>query len=174
MDYKYRNLASQFPPPTQQQISASTYDDILASLNVKVNNGVLEFINPQEKFNYNESQEYFPNQNKKTCSTKTCPLRQPQPQPHPQQSIIKSEQNSYIYNKYFKSYVNNEEEEEINLENMTPEERKMYLIEKHNEKVRQMMRVRQIKSTKLMFNNGGNNNISVSTPNQLNKMFRII
>jgi hypothetical protein len=139
------------PDHSAQKKARFSYDDILSSLNLVVQNGVLKQI-----------------QVKPTA----CQIQnQNQHQPKDQKSVTFDPQvkNSYIYNKYFKDYTQPgmPMEPEVPL---TPEQRKQQAIKDYLERVAARKRIEQIKSRKLLFNT---NNIHVAPNNgNLNKLFR--
>lgn len=162
--------------PKRKQIS---YDDILSSMNTVVIDGKLEFIrkdkfdsigenlnnNAHNNFQQSQYQQHYqpPQQEKKKVTFN----QQPTPQ---------IDKNSYIYNKFFKDY-----KDPFQVQNEAPkrpltkqELLKEILINKinlHNER----LRIEQIKSTKLLFNNNNNRNIiinSMQNPNGLNHLFK--
>lgn len=77
------------------------------------------------------------------------------------QPIDFNTKHSYIYNKYFKDYVNqNEVKPEVRVPK-TIEEYKKMLIEDALERVEQQKRISQIKSTKLLFTTPNQNIINI-------------
>lgn len=141
--------------PVKPQIS---YDDILQKMGMYVVNGQLHLLEDNNKIkqhlknnhsqsnynqsNYNESINY--NQTNKSPAI---------------------EQNSYIYNKYFKQHI--QQEENVR--------RPMTLMEYRNKLIKDILqkkRINQIKSTKLLFPTS-NINISggISHPEAMNKLF---
>lgn len=110
--------------PTKPKIS---YDDILTSLNMKVNNGKLEFIlTPKQIINEKSSSTKI-----NTNANVTLP-----------QNI--KQRNNYIYNKYFSDYKETKDEIPI------PLTRREY-IQKLKDIERERRRVYQIKPNKLFF-----------------------
>ena len=127
-----------------------SYDDILNSFNLKVNNGKLEYNSlPILKKGI---------QNQNQIETKKIV--------HFQQEELSPElKNSTIFNKYFKNYKDpNQIEQPIKI--MTKEEYKQFLIQDYYNK----KRISEIKSKKLLFSNSSNN-ISSCQPTNLNKFF---
>ena len=116
--------------------SSLTYDDILESLNVRLQQGKLERMTPSNK------------------------------------PIVQPVQNSYIYNKYFKKELLQEQEQK-EVKPMTREEYRLFLIRKSHQDAIERERVKQIKSTKLMFHNGSRTDIVIHTPHagNLNRLF---
>ncbi len=145
-----------------------TYDDILNSLNLKAQNGNLEFIEKKEPiingkkqnrvtFNANIESKNIINVEKQSTPTPT-----PTPKPLP---ISNTDKNSYIYNKYFKNY----KDESLIEEQKKPMTREEY-IKEYNRKVYEKKRIEEFKSKKLLFSKN-NVNISVRNSNHtLNKM----
>jgi len=101
--------------------------------------------------------------------------------PPPKQTSITNDpslQYSYIHNKYFKDHIKHEKHEKRNVLPAKPMNRLEYLAflkKKAWEDAKQRARIGEIKSQKLLFNNGNNSNIYISTPNSghLNRMFRL-
>lgn len=171
-----------------------SYDDILASLNVKVHNGALKFINNPLQ----NTSIYYPSTNNPStnniCNKKQCAMKkvsflektQTQTQTnkycHPNINI---NPNKHLFQQYYKDYSypdNNDNEYENNVydnipKQMSLEEMKQKRLENyinyHNEK----RRIAQIKSKKLIIpgygnGNGNGNRIGISRPNHgLNKLF---
>lgn len=152
----------------QNEMDEMTYDDILNALNVRIQNGKLEALKKLDQ----------PNKKKVTFNEN---IKQKKEQYLPIEPNIYT-QNSYIYNKYFKNYSHQNNNEELELERiqqMTPEEYKKYMRNKAIEAYKQRIRINQIKSKKLLFNNGNNDNIQISSSqnnntNNLNKMFMFV
>lgn len=118
------------------------YDDILNNMNLGVDqNGVLKFMTHKKEY----------------------------PQQYPQQVPLESEvKNSYIFNKYFKDYKNGDAVPIVEpLRPRTIEELKQMLLKQKIERIQEIQRINQIKSTKLLFENAGQINAS---KNSLKKM----
>ena len=165
-----------------------TYDDILNSLNLKVQNGNLEFIqktqlNNQEKpITQNIQNIQFSNIDKNIQKPQLYNIQNNQNnqniqniqniqnnQNNQNNKLSNIDKNSYIYNKYFKDYNDKSAVEEPK-KPMTREE----YIQEYNRKVYEKKIIDQIKSKKLMFNRENNVNITVSNPNHnLNRLFRM-
>jgi len=77
-------------------------------------------------------------------------------------------QNSYIHNKYFKNQI---QKEAAPVKQMTRQEYIQWQIAQHNEAIDQKARIRQVKSKKLLFNNGNNHGIRITHSGDLNKLF---
>jgi len=76
------------------------------------------------------------------------------------------EKNGYIYNKYFKNYINKEDKPVIRVPKTIQEYRQMLLEDKIN-RLKEQKRISQIKSKKLLFTNAGPIQV---TKNTLHKM----
>lgn len=154
----------QDPPPFLNDDDL-TYDDILHMLNVRINQGQLVY---QEQPTA-ASQAYALPQNANHHRITNAQKVHASPAPlHP------AYQNSYIHNKYFKKFANEPAAPEP-LPPMTRQEYMAYLHKKAAEDALQRQRIREIKSTKLRFNNGNNDPIHIKTPSHVdgNKMFRL-
>ena len=140
-----------------------TYDDILKSLNLKVNKGVLEY-----------SLAATPLQNQNTnCnnSLKTC-YRKQQNQ-NQQHQIPIQEKSSYIYSKYFKDYKDHSSvnQEQIQPIYLTKEEIKKRIILHEIRKREERKRIEEVKSKKLLFARNNHFAPTNATPNNLNQLF---
>ena len=145
-----------------------SYDDILTSLNLKVNNGRLEYVQPKIS---------HPGDELKTCYRKQPqqPVQRQQKQ-QPQQPIPPQNpyQNSYIFNKYFKDYKDPSQppEEPVFL---SPQEYKRQVILELIRRNQERKRISQIKSKKLLFAQNNPSPPSYSVPNNsINKLFRLL
>ena len=135
-----------------------TYDDILTSLNLVVApNGVLQYMNAKPNtFNDDNNQQFVPQ------SILKNPVKQEQIQPQ-----VK---HSYIYNKYFKSYKDENVAVEEPRKPMTRGEYQKMVIEDLIKKRLAQKRVAKIKSTQMTFTN--NNQPIYASRNNLNHLFR--
>ena len=149
-----------------------TYDDILSSLNLVVNpNGVLQYITIKPNNDVLFQNQVEPQQNQQQQY-----YQQPQ-QPQQQYAQFNSKplepqvKNSYIFNKYFKDYkdTNNIQIEEPRRP-QTIEEHNRMVFEERVKRMKERNRVAQIKSTKLLFEN--NSNINVSKNNLYRMSFK--
>jgi len=153
---------SQSQSETKTQKKKFSYDDILNSLNMVVNqNGVLQYMTTNAGQEEPEQQHYSQKQQSKQIKGK---LLEPQ---------VK---NSQIYNKYFKDYRDPNEEfvQEVRVPK-TIEEYKRMVLEDRIKRIRERNRIAQIKSTKMFFesNNSGfiNNNQKIgASKNNLRMM----
>jgi len=164
-----------------------TYNDILSSLNVVVQNGILQKINipksqhqqqnqrqnlkPQQQ--QQQQQQYQKKQVKFNPRQQTNQIQQPT-QIQQTKKIEPQLKNSYIFNKYFKNYKDEnvvEEEPQIPL---TKEEYKKMLIDNYIKRIQEKKRIAQIKSKKIQYTNTDNFIIKPSYNNaNLNRLFRI-
>jgi len=141
--------------------SSKTYDDILKSLNFKLNNNgnlIISSSSLEKKKQQHQQQQH----------------QQQQHQQHQQQQHVKIDErvkNSAIFNKYFKNYKdpNTVIQEQIPL---TKAEYIQQLRINYINQQQAKIRISQIKSKKLMFSN---NSVSINTSNhtQFNNLFRI-
>jgi hypothetical protein len=142
---------------------ALTYDDILETLNVRLHQGRLESINTNPGYSHSFRPTSFGSTSKQHNNHVTTLLPD---NPHLQ--------NSYIYNKYFKNYATAPQETQER-KPMTREEYQRYLWEKRREEAYQRERIRQIKSTKMLYSHGGNHDIVIQpreVPSDMNKLFQ--
>jgi hypothetical protein len=137
--------SSESTNPKKPKVS---YDDILSSLNMVVNNGVLQFAKPI--------------------------IQQTQkPQQKKQVTISNVQQDNYITNKYFKDYKDQSQEQIIE-KPLTKEEYRQMLIQDYVNRKKAQRRISQIKSKRLLFDT---QHINISpSPNQMpkdmNKLFK--
>ena len=152
------------PITNKVEKSAVSYDDILSGLNVKIINGQMQFISPQNNANFIKNKQTLP---QSQYSDKVRNQMEP--------AKIDPKAN-YIYNKYFNSHKQPETEPTI-LRPTTIEEYKE-MVKKHIiERQLSIQRIKQIKSKKLIM---PNSNIHISNPNgqshpsNLNKLFGLM
>jgi len=133
------------PLPKKQM----SYDDILQSMNMRVKDGKLELIQPTPKeANYAPQVPYGRQTNQNSYS--------------------------YIHNKYFKDYQEQEEVSQMQMRPLTPQERRILMIKRQIEIQNQRQRISEIKSKKLLFST---NNINISNwrePRDLNRLFKFV
>lgn len=131
-----------------QQKNKMSYDDILNSLNLVVNNGVLQYMTLNPSINIESTNNHKPSVDS-------------QPQ----------EKNSYIFNKYFKDYreTNDTNIKEIRVPKTVEEYNKM-ILEDRIKYAQERNRIAQIKSTKMLYesNNGNTSNV-MNTPIRASK-----
>ena len=129
-----------------------SYDDILSSMNTIVIDGKLEFIRKdrlQTIIENQQPQKWDTNKKKVTFNQM------------PQQQIDKS---SYIYNKFFKGYKDETQNEiEEPRRPLTKNELIKQLIINKANAINERNRIAEIKSTKLLFNNNNNRNIVINS-----------
>jgi hypothetical protein len=134
-----QQLPARHPP--RNQIS---YDDILKTMNMRVNDGKLEMIKPvPQEANYAAQVPY-------------------------------QEQNSYIYNKYFKDQLKQNQQQQMPSRPLTPQERRAMMIKRYIEIENQRRRISQIKSKKLNFSTSNINISNGRQPHDLNRLFRFV
>jgi len=134
-----------------------SYDDILSSLNMVVNNGVLQFASQPSQSD--KSQQSQVKQEQKKRVTINAPSNQ-------------APQYNYITNKYFKDYRDPQsmvEEKEIPL---TKEEYKKMLIQDYINRQQSQRRIAEIKSRRLLFDTRHINISPNQMPRDMNKLFK--
>lgn len=137
-----------------------SYDDILSSLNMVVNNGVLQFAKP-----INQPQQSNKQQSNKQEVKRVTINAQANQQPQ-------KPQYSYITNKYFKDYYQQQsviEEPEVP---MTKEEYKKMLIQDYINRQQAQRRISEIKSKRLLFDTRNINISPNQMPRDMNKLFK--
>jgi len=154
------------PDHSAQKKARFSYDDILNSLNLVVQNGVLKQIQVKPASGQGHGQIHSQGQARGQARGQAQ---------HPafgksgekmkqEQSVDPQVKNSYIYNKYFKDYA----QPGAPIEPLTPEQRKQQAIKDYLVRVAAQKRIEQ--SRKLLFNT---RNIHVAPNNgNLNKLFR--
>ncbi len=158
------------PMPKKNKKKTISYDDILSSMNTVVIDGKLEFIRNDSYVQpkNNVSQEIQPQipQKKFVKIGQTSTQQQQQ-----QQQISPEVKNSYIFNKYFKDYKEPFQQTEQQIPLTKQQIIKNFIIEKvkrHNDNIR----ISQVKSTKLLFNNNSIiRSAPVNNPNGSNHLF---
>jgi hypothetical protein len=152
--------ASESSNPKKPKVS---YDDILSSLNMVVNNGVLQFAKPVKQLKQEEPQQ---KQQVKPQQKKQVTINAPNFQKQPQ-----LQQNNYITNKYFKDYKE-QSQEEINEEPLTKEEYRQMLIQDYINRQQAQARISQVKSRRLLFDTRNINIAPNKMPRDMNKLFK--
>jgi hypothetical protein len=147
------------PKPLLKRNKAMTYDDILNSLNVRIKEdgtGILEFKEPVKKVQFNEQQN-------QTFPPPQTFYATPPPQTYYANNNFTPPQTYYANNNFTPP-------QQHTFTQLTPQEykRKKILdyINYRNEKIR----ISNIKTTKLQFNNG--NNTTIKTFQQPNNLFK--
>jgi hypothetical protein len=170
------NIQETYDEITQNQ--ELTYDDILTSLNVRLREGKLESLKPKYS-NQNSMYQQPLNNNKKSVYNKVSttrtypqrPMQRPiqQPMQRPLQNPMQRPMQQPIQQLPFNNQPieNGETIQDPNL----LEKQKQYF--KHKIEM-ERERINNIKSKKLLFMNGNNTNINITTRNQggLNKLFK--
>ena len=147
--------------PTKNKI---TYDDILSSLNLVVNeNGVLQYMTPKNNTEQIENQKYISHQFPQNLQKKEEPIKISKVEPQ-----LK---NSAIYNKYFKNYKEDPTEITESKPLTIPEYNRM-VLQNRIRKIQEQKRISQIKSKKILFTNETNTTITYGSPHNLNRLFK--
>uniref|UniRef100_A0A6C0DJ13 Uncharacterized protein n=1 Tax=viral metagenome TaxID=1070528 RepID=A0A6C0DJ13_9ZZZZ len=163
----------------KKQRKGISYDDILSSMNTVVIDGKLEFIRNDSQVNQSmienseEQQNFISPQhhrvkkvqfsNPPTNTVRQQPQTQQQQQPRSQPPMDPSLKSSYIFNKYFKDYKDPTIVEQPKPQ-LTREELKKQVLIDYINRYNERNRINQIKSTKLQFDNNGNNVIRSRRP----------
>lgn len=176
--YSQSSILNNVAPKPSPKI---TYDTILNSMNMYVDNGILRLGVDKKKLeglsannnqnasnvpNYKQDPNYNQSPNYKQ-DIKRVELKNVEP-------VDPSVKNSWIYNKYFKDYKGDTgaAQEEIPL---TPEELREKKIRDYIEYVNARKRAAQVKSTKMLFSNNSVQQIDINTSQnnaKLNRLFR--
>jgi len=143
---------------TTQKKPRVSYDDILSSLNMVVQNGVLKFANPNPNLNTKTK----PNLNTKSNSNTNTNLNTKANLNT--KTNLNTNSNNFITNKYFKDYK--EETEPLETRPLTKEE----YIEQYIKRQHELKRISEVKSKKLLFNTQPVN-IAPRQNTNLNKLF---
>jgi hypothetical protein len=171
-----------------------SYDDMLNSMNVTVVNGVLRFGVDSEKLKNMQNNSYntdYINEPKYDMEYKTLPkndntrkhvsIKQENLNYHQannnnnksysNEPLDPNVKNSWIYNKYFKNYK--EDQQNISEERpLTKKEFDEKIIKEFLERRRAQKIAGQVKSTKLLFSNNNQIIYSSQNNNNLNKLFK--
>ena len=141
-----------------------SYDDILSSLNMVVNNGVLQFAKPTPQ-QTQQPEKQVKHQQKKQVTIKT--------ENNQHHQLPQLPQNNYITNKYFKDYKEHQqgvaEEPQVPL---TKEEYRQMMIRDYINRQQAQRRISQIKSRKLLFDTQHINIAPNQMPRDMNKLFK--
>jgi hypothetical protein len=140
-----------------------TYDDILSSLNLVVNeNGVLQYMTPKNNIDTVEHQKNIPHQFPQSLQKEeTIKISKVEPQ-------LK---NSAIYNKYFKNYKEEPSQAE-EVKPLTISEYNRMVLQNRIRKIQEQKRISQIKSKKMLFTSETNQVIKYTSPYNLNRLFK--
>ncbi len=128
-------------PAVPEKKSNLSYDDILNNMGMVVVNGKLQFVNTLGQENQAQNQ-----------------VKQKQKQ------VNQVQENSYIYNKYFSSSAN--EEPDIRVPKDINEYKKMLMLD-----IIQRIRIKRLKSTKLILPNANMHFSETQSPANLNRLF---
>jgi hypothetical protein len=154
----YAKMVRPHVPEPKSQIS---YDDILTKLGMFVADGKLHLLeNQTEQTKQQIKQQY---NNKKQSSQQPYQQNQQQKQPYQPTQQHQSQQNSYIYNKYFSNEIN--DTPHIRVPKNVTEYKNMLISD-----LLQKQKIKQIKSTKLIMPNS-NINYAPNTSRNLNQLF---
>jgi hypothetical protein len=154
------------------------YDDILSSINLVVNNGVLQYMTPTQNLNQQPMTQQY-KQNQRPMSHQYTQNQQPMSEQYTQNTNVKKltvdpqVKNSAIYNKYFKNYKDHEQVQEVKIPK-TKEELYQMLIEEHNKRIQAQKRIALIKPKKMFFSTEGSQVPIYASQNHhtLNKLFK--
>ena len=148
------------------------YDDILSSINLVVNNGVLQYMTPNQGQISNQtmsqpiSQQYTQNQVQYFPQEKNTNVKK--------LSVDPQVKNSAIYNKYFKNYRDHDQVQEIKIPK-TKEELRQMLIEEHIKRIQAQKRIAIIKPKKMFFGAENSSQVPIyasQNHHTLNKLFK--
>jgi hypothetical protein len=157
-----------------------SYDDMLAQMGMCFNNGRLQKIdtavcNDDQKCARDIIREYNSKPQKQQEQQKQQQKQQKQQEQQKQQTNANiainpnlAQQNSYIYNKYFKDQIQTPVQQVVP---QTPEEYKQILLQKLLEQRIQKLRVSQMKSTKLIMPTE-NIHVASQNSNMMNRLFK--
>ena len=157
---KYWENYNETEKKTKKKVS---FNDILTNMNLVVNkNGVLQKMIPTpnyieesnipDDYNYNTNALQHNNNSNTFVEKKTISA-----------PIDNSVKHSFIYNKYFKDYVDAKPPEPEIRVPKTIEEYHQMLFEDNLKMIEERKRIAQIKSTKLLFTTNGVNNVNSQT-----------
>jgi hypothetical protein len=149
------------------------YDDILSSINLVVNNGVLQYMTPSDNNSTTNNNSVIQQNSNPTTFITNQPYQQSQQPTIKKISVDPQVKNSAIYNKYFKNYHNPNEVPEVKVPK-TKEELVQMLIEEHNKKIELQKRLAMIKPKKMFFA-ASNHDTSIpiyTSQNTMNRLFK--
>jgi hypothetical protein len=147
---------------TKEKRKKVSFNDILSNMNLVVNKeGVLQLMVPNQQEmseqnvyqpQYNQNYQYNANDFSRPSQYQSPQIMsQPQNINIKQESLDPSVKHSYIYNKYFKDYVDPNAQKPGPRVPKTIEEYHKMLLEDRIKAIEHKKRIEQIKSTKLMF-----------------------
>jgi len=162
MAHKNRgSLAQNITTPAPRTV---TYDDILSSLNMRVVDGKLQIVRNQAAENIRTNNFVQP-ANQPINQTKKIIQPQQQPRQNPQQA---RQNQQPLQNPMFNSVPTQQ-----NVPIMTKEQYKQMVAANYLKALQEQQRIRNMKSTKLMFSNSNVEVASQTGGNGLNRLFRI-
>jgi hypothetical protein len=148
----------------------STYDQILSKMGMYVENGKLTVVDNKKKVSFANVNTNANTNNRNDClvnkectKIKCARLQQSIKQQQQTQPVINQNQNSYIYNKYFK----NQQNIDSDLKETIPLTKEQFIQKLLQNKI-QRERIRQIKSTKLIM---PTENIHFAPEQNFNRLF---
>ncbi len=169
-EFNYENYWEQ---PKAEKKKKVSFNDILSNMNLVVGkNGVLQQMQHQQPIEQQYTpeqyvpQQYVPQQyDYEYLPQQNIPQQQyNQYIPQKEQPINPSVKHSYIYNKYFKDYNDNFQQEPEVLVPKTIEEYRQMVQEQRKKILEERIRISQIKSTKLMFTTNQGYNVNNNRP----------
>lgn len=170
---------------TKEKRKKVSFNDILTNMNLVVNKqGVLQLMVPNQQDiseqntyhpQYNQNYQYNPNEFSQPSQYQTPQfISQHQVSSSKEGPLDPSVKHSYIYNKYFKDYVDPNAQKQGPRVPKTIEEYHQMLLEDKIRAIEHKKRIEQIKSTKLMFTttpgSGSNPRNMVASKNNLRMM----
>jgi hypothetical protein len=159
MAHKNRgSLAQNITTPAARTV---TYDDILSSLNMKVVDGKLQIVRNHTAENIRTNNNVAQPANQPINQTKKII------QPQQQQQYRQNQKQS------FQNHVFNSAPPQQNVPIMTKEQYKQMVAVNYLKALQEQQRIRNMKSTKLMFSNSNVAVASQTGGNGLNRLFRI-
>jgi hypothetical protein len=179
-NYWEKNVIKDDQIKVEERKKKVTFDDILSNMNLLVSkDGTLQSMIPktninldrdpysqqqqQQQYQYSQQQQqqqcqYSQQQQQQQYQYSQQQQQQQYSQPYYQENIQKEEpldpsvKHSFIYNKYFKDYKDINEKPHVKVPKTMEEYKKMLLEDKIN-RIKQMKRISEIKSTRLLFEN---------------------
>lgn len=146
---------------TKEKRKKVSFNDILTNMNLVVNKqGVLQLMVPNQQEiseqnvyqpQYNQNYQYNPNEFTQPSQYQTPKFISQQVSRPKEDTLDQSVKHSYIYNKYFKDYVDPNVQKPGPRVPKTIEEYRQMLLEDKIRAIEHKKRIEQIKSTKLMF-----------------------
>ena len=146
--------------PANTKRKKVSFDDILSNMNLVVNQqGVLQHMALIEQEPCQPQQQQQQQQQEQPQNYYQQQSQQQQQQQQQSQQQPNSSNNNYIYNKYFKDFKAQNEEQPVIRVPKTMEEYKQMLLDDRIKAIQQKHRIDQIKSKKMMF---------ISSPDTIN------